>query len=74
MFLNHYIFVVWLQFAVLGLGLLAVGKAAIVFLGTFVLSWAAAVVLGGLSLGAFVAQAKRWVTTSVGQKQDDPVR
>ena len=73
MYLNHYIFVVWLQFAVLELGLLAVGKAAIVFLGTFVLSWAAAVALGGLSLGAFVAQAKRWVTASVGQKQDDPV-
>jgi glucan biosynthesis protein C len=74
MYLNHYIFVVWLQFAVLGLSLLAVGKAAIVFLGTFVLSWAAAVALGGLSLGAFVAQAKRWVTTGVGQKQDDLVR
>jgi hypothetical protein len=74
LYLNHYIFVVWLQFAVLGLGLFAVGKAAIVFLGTFVLSWAAAVALGGLSLGTFAAQAKRWMTAGVDQKQDDPVR
>jgi glucan biosynthesis protein C len=74
MYLNHYIFVVWLQFAVLGLGLFAVGKAAIVFLGSFVVSWVTAVALGGLSLGAFVTQAKRWVAACVGQKQDDPVR
>ena len=74
MYLNHYIFMVWLQYAVLGLGLFAVGKAVIVFLGTFVLSWAVAVALGGLSLGTFFAQAKRWTAGSVGQKQDDPVR
>ena len=40
MYLNHYVFMVWLQFAVLDLALFAVGKAAIVFCGTFVLSWA----------------------------------
>jgi hypothetical protein len=32
------------------------------------------VALGGLSLGTFAAQAKRWMTTGVDQKQDDPVR
>jgi hypothetical protein len=74
MYLNHYIFMVWLQFAVLGLGLFAVGKAAIVFLGTFVLSWAVAVAFGGLSPGTFFAQAKRLVTAGVEQKRDDPVR
>ena len=74
MYLNHYIFVVWLQYAVLGLGLLAVVKAAIVFCGTFVLSWAVAVALGGLSMGAFFTQAKRWVPARVGQKQDGPLR
>jgi len=74
MYLNHYIFMVWLQFAVLGLGLFAVGKAAIVFLGTFAASWVAAVAFGGLSLGAFFAQAKRLVTAGVDRKQDDPVR
>jgi len=74
MYLNHYIFVVWLQYAVLGLGLFAVVKAAIVFCGTFVVSWAAAVAFGGLSLGAFFTQAKRWVPARVGQKQDRPLR
>lgn len=74
MYLNHYIFVVWLQYAVLGLGLVAVGKAAIVFCGTFVLSWVTAVALGGLSLGAFFTQAKRAVPAKVSQKQDGPLR
>ena len=74
MYLNHYIFVVWLQYAVLGLGLFAVAKFAIVFCGTFVLSWAAAVALGGLSMGAFFTQAKRWAPAKVGQKQDGPHR
>jgi hypothetical protein len=74
MYLNHYIFVVWLQYAVLGLGLVAIAKAAIVFCGTFVVSWAAAVAFGGLSVGAFFTQAKRWVPARVGQKQDGPLR
>lgn len=74
MYLNHYIFVVWLQYAVLGMGLVAVAKAAIVFCGTFVVSWAAAVAFGGLSMGAFFTQAKRWVPAKVGQKQEGPLR
>ena len=73
MYLNHYIFVVWLQYALLGLGLFAVAKAAIVFCGAFVMSWAAAVAFGGLSLGAFFTQAKRWVPARVGQKPDGPL-
>jgi len=74
MYLNHYIFVVWLQYALLGLGLFAVAKAAIVFCGAFVVSWAAAVAFGGLSLGAFFTQAKRWVPVRIGQKRNDPLR
>ena len=72
MYLNHYVFMVWLQFAVLDLALFAVGKAAIVFMGTFVMSWALAVATGGLSLGAFFAQAKRAV--SFGQNQPAVVK
>ena len=41
MYLIHYLFIVWLQFAVLGLAVPAVVKAAIVFGGTLVLSWSA---------------------------------
>lgn len=74
MYLNHYVFVVWLQYAVLGLGLFAVAKAAIVFCGAFVMSWAAAGAFGGLSLGAFFTQAKRWVPARVEQNQDGPLR
>jgi hypothetical protein len=39
MYLVHYLFSVWLQFVLLGLALIAVIKATIVFSGTFVLSW-----------------------------------
>ena len=42
-YLFHYLFVVWLQYALLSLTLPAVAKATIVFAGTLLLSWAAAV-------------------------------
>lgn len=38
-YLVHYIFVVWLQYAMLGIALGAVAKAAIVFAGALALSW-----------------------------------
>src|SRR5262249_10503319 len=38
MYLVHYVFVVWLQYALLGVGLVAVAKGAIVFGGTLLLS------------------------------------
>jgi hypothetical protein len=38
-YLVHYLFSVWLQFALLGLAVIAVIKATIVFSGTLVLSW-----------------------------------
>jgi glucan biosynthesis protein C len=74
MYLNHYVFMVWLQFAVLGFALGAVGKAAIVFCGTFVLSWALAVATGGLSLGAFFTQARSRAAFSLGQEQPAVVK
>jgi surface polysaccharide O-acyltransferase-like enzyme len=39
MYLVHYVFVVWLQYALLGTGLLALVKGPIVFGGTLLLSW-----------------------------------
>ena len=39
MYLVHYVFVVWLQFALLDTALFAFGKAAIVFGGTLLMSW-----------------------------------
>ena len=48
MYLIHYTFAVWLQYALLGTALFAVVKAAIVFSATLVLSWAIAAAMGGL--------------------------
>jgi glucans biosynthesis protein C len=46
-YLIHYVFAVWLQYALLGIALFAIPKAAIVFGATLVMSWAIAAVMGG---------------------------
>jgi hypothetical protein len=78
MYLLHYIFIVWLQYAMLPFGLFAIGKAAIVFGGTLALTWGAAVAFGSASLANALAQAKRWMGASLSEpapvklaKQDD---
>ena len=58
-YLVHYVFIVWLQYALLGAPLIAVGKAAIVFGGTLLMSWAAAVAFGNLSPLAPLAAVRR---------------
>jgi len=45
MYLVHYLFVVWLQFALLGAALPAVIKGAVVFGGTLLFSWSTTAVL-----------------------------
>ena len=49
MYLLHYVFIVWLQYALLPVALFAVGKAAIVFGGALAVSWAAAVAFGNVA-------------------------
>ena len=78
MYLLHYVFIVWLQYALLSVALFAAGKAAIVFGGTLAMSWAAAVVFGNVSWANHMAQAKRWMRASFSDpapaklvKQDD---
>jgi peptidoglycan/LPS O-acetylase OafA/YrhL len=78
MYLLHYIFIVWLQFAMLPVALFAAGKAAVVFAVTLVLSWSAAVALGSVAWDDYVVQAKRWLRAALGDpapanlaKQDD---
>lgn len=44
-YLIHYVFAVWLQYALLGTSLIAIGKAAVVFSGTLIMSWSIAAVL-----------------------------
>ena len=52
MFLIHYVFVIWLQYALLNAPLLVFAKAAIVFGVTLLLSWAASAALQRLPLGS----------------------
>jgi peptidoglycan/LPS O-acetylase OafA/YrhL len=46
MYLIHYVFAVWLQYALLGIGLFAMAKAAIVFGAALIMSWTVAAALG----------------------------
>jgi len=50
MYLVHYVFVVWLQYALLNAPLFAFAKAAIVFGVTLILSWATSAAFGRLPL------------------------
>jgi surface polysaccharide O-acyltransferase-like enzyme len=50
MYLVHYVFVVWLQYALLNAPLFAIAKASIVFGGTLALSWAVSAALWHLPL------------------------
>jgi hypothetical protein len=58
MYLVHYVFAVWLQYALLDTGLLAIGKAAIVFGGTLIMSWAITAALGGVPLARRLINAR----------------
>jgi surface polysaccharide O-acyltransferase-like enzyme len=51
-YLLHYIFIIWLQYAVYGAALPAGVKAAIVFIGTLSASWALTVLLRRIPLVA----------------------
>jgi surface polysaccharide O-acyltransferase-like enzyme len=52
LYLLHYVFIVWLQFALLALPLFAVVKAPIVFAGTLLLTWTLNATLTRNALGA----------------------
>src|SRR5262249_22098263 len=49
-YLVHYLFVIWLQYLLLGMAIFALAKGAIVFLGALALSWAAALALRRIPL------------------------
>jgi hypothetical protein len=59
LYLVHYNFVVWLQYALLGTALFAMVKVAIVFGGTLVLSWIAVLAVQRISFGARLIGAPR---------------
>ena len=58
-YLMHYLFIIWLQYLLLGTDLFAVVKAALVFAGTLLMSWAVAALLSNLPLGARLTRGKR---------------
>ena len=55
-YLVHYVFVVWLQYALLGAALPAVAKGMLVFAGALLLSWGVAI--GSGRLGALLLQVR----------------
>jgi hypothetical protein len=59
MYLVHYVFVVWLQYALLRVGLFATVKGAIVFGGTLLLSWGAIAVIRRISPAGQIIGADR---------------
>jgi peptidoglycan/LPS O-acetylase OafA/YrhL len=52
MYLVHYVFVVWAQYAMLGVALPAIAKAAIVFASALLLSWTTTAALRSIPLGS----------------------
>jgi peptidoglycan/LPS O-acetylase OafA/YrhL len=58
-YLVHYLFIIWIQYLLLDANLPAVTKAAVVFAGTLLLSWASAVLLGGIPVAARLMLEKR---------------
>ena len=65
LYLVHYNFVVWLQYALLGTALFAAIKAAIVFGGTLVLSWISVLAVQRIPFGAqLIGAQRRAVATS----------
>jgi hypothetical protein len=58
-YLVHYVFVIWLQYLLLGAALFAIAKAAIVFTGALLLSWATAAAACRMSIGARLMGGRR---------------
>jgi hypothetical protein len=58
-YLLHYVFVIWLQYLLLGVPMFAIAKAAIVFTGTFLLSWGGAAAVCRVPFGARVIGVDR---------------
>lgn len=58
MYMVHYVFVVWLQYALLGSGLNAAAKLAIVLTGAVIMSWGSSAAFGRLLAGASVVASK----------------
>ena len=69
-YLVHYVFVLWLQYFLLGVALFAVAKAAIVFTGALALSWATSAAVCRLPIGArLMGRKPRELVRARGRRQ-----
>jgi glucans biosynthesis protein C len=59
MYLVHYLFVVWLQYALLGVAMFAVAKGSIVFGGTLLLAWATTAAMRFIPFGSRLIGSER---------------
>ncbi len=66
MYLVHYVFVVWLQYALLGAALPAIVKGLLVFCGVVALSWATTALMHRAPLGYRLIGAERRALRRVG--------
>ncbi len=73
-YLFHYVFVVWLQYALLGAALFAVAKALIVFGGTLLLAWATTAAMRFVPLGSRLIGAERRRSTDAPSSRGNAAR
>lgn len=59
MYLFHYLFVVWLQYALLGVALYAIAKAMIAFAGALLLAWATTAATRLIPFGSLLIGVER---------------
>jgi glucans biosynthesis protein C len=62
-YLIHYVFSIWLQYALLGLAMFAVVKAMIVFTGTLLMSWASVAAIRRIPARAWINRSWRRFAT-----------
>jgi peptidoglycan/LPS O-acetylase OafA/YrhL len=62
-YLIHYVFSIWLQYALLGLSMMAVMKAVTVFTGTLSMSFLSVVALRRIPLAGWISRSRRRLTT-----------
>lgn len=58
-YLIHYLFIIWIQYLLLGTDLFALIKAALVFVGTLLISWASAIMLCSIPMSSRLIRGKQ---------------
>ena len=74
MYLFHYVFVVWLQYALLGVALFAFAKAMIVLGGTLLFAWATTTAMRFIPFGSLLLGSERRSLATVVPPRSPPRR